>query len=43
MSSLEKPSNDKKRKWCKRCKTEYEEDNGYPICNYCLKYLDNWE
>ena len=28
---------------CKRCKTEYEEDNGYPVCDYCLSLLDNWE
>jgi len=30
------------RKICKRCKTEYE-DNGYPVCDYCLKMLDNYE
>ena len=30
-------------KICKRCKTEYEEDTGYPVCDYCLKLLDNWE
>jgi len=32
-----------KPKICKRCKTEYLDDNGYPICNNCLKVLDNWE
>lgn len=31
------------KKICKRCKTEYDDDNGYPVCNYCLQYLDNWE
>ena len=30
------------RKICKRCKTEYD-DNGYPVCNYCLEVLDNYE
>jgi hypothetical protein len=30
-------------KICKRCKTEYEEDTGYPVCDYCLRLLDNWE
>ena len=30
-------------KICKRCKTEYEIDTGYPVCEYCLKMLDNWE
>jgi len=32
----------KLKKICKRCKTEYDE-NGYPVCNYCLKMLDNYE
>jgi len=32
-----------KRKICKRCKTEYQEDTGYPVCDYCLRLLDNWE
>jgi hypothetical protein len=27
---------------CKRCKTEYQEDTGYPVCDYCLRLLDNW-
>ena len=30
-------------KICKRCKTEYVIDTGYPVCEYCLKMLDNWE
>lgn len=34
---------EKPRKICKRCKTPYEEENGYPVCDYCLKYMDNWE
>lgn len=33
----------KLKKICKRCKTEYDDANGYPVCNYCLKLLDNWE
>lgn len=33
----------KQKKICKRCKTECDDDNGYPVCNYCLKMLDNWE
>lgn len=28
---------------CKKCKTEFEDDNGYPVCNYCLELLDDWE
>ena len=32
-----------KTKICKRCKTEYQEETGYPVCDYCLKLLDNWE
>ena len=30
-------------KICKRCKTEYYEETGYPVCDYCLSLLDNWE
>jgi len=29
-------------KICKRCGAEFEE-NGYPVCDYCLKMLDNYE
>jgi hypothetical protein len=29
-------------KICKRSKTEYE-DTGYPVCDHCLRLLDNWE
>jgi len=30
-------------KICKRCKSQYSDDNGYPVCNNCLKLLDDWE
>lgn len=33
----------KLKKICKRCKTEFDDNNGFPVCNYCLKLLDNWE
>lgn len=29
----------KLKKICKRCKTEYDDDNEYPVYNYCLKLL----
>jgi hypothetical protein len=32
-----------KTKICKRYKTEYQEETGYPVCDYCLKLLYNWE
>ncbi len=31
-----------KKKICKRCGVEYD-DNGYPVCDYCLTVLDNYE
>jgi hypothetical protein len=30
------------KKICKRCGVEYE-DNDYPVCDYCLMVLDNYE
>lgn len=31
------------KKICKRCKTECDDDNEYPVCDYCLLMLDNYE
>ncbi len=34
---------EKSKKICKKCKIGFDDENGYPVCNYCLKLLDDWE
>lgn len=40
--NLQAEQPNKFKKICKKCKSEFD-DNGYPVCNYCLELLDNWE